>query len=192
MRIALNVKNLNYEYIAVNLVKNEQGVEDYMKKNPMGLVPSLEITDGVYLHQSMAILEYLEEMYPDVPLLPKDSVSRCIIRSMCMIIVADTQPLQNLKILNRVGETKMEWGHKIIVDGLTAFERVACKYTKGYSFGDSITLADICLVPQVYNAIRFKVDMTQFPTIRKIMDKLKDLNEVEMAHPKHMPDAVQE
>ena len=189
VRIVLNIKRLDYEYIGVNLLKNEQTTLENIKRNPMKLVPTLQVQD-LYIPQSMAIMEYLDEVYPEVPLLPKDPFSKAVVRAMCMIFVADTQPLQNLKVLNTLeANKKKEWAVKVISDGLEAFEKSAEVYSKRYSFGDSLTLADACLVPQVYNAIRFEIDILQYPTISKIVDNLNAVPEVEKAAPQHMPDA---
>eukprot|EP00834_Sanchytrium_tribonematis_P000939 NODE_19_length_47148_cov_1.447810.p30 type:complete len:209 gc:universal NODE_19_length_47148_cov_1.447810:41839-42465(+) len=191
VRIVLGLKGIDYDYIPINLIKAEQNSEENLNRNPMGLVPTLEV-DGVHISQSMAIMEYLEENYKSVMLFPQDSIGRAIVRGMCMIIVADTQPLQNLKVLKTFEDPKRkEWAIKVISDGLFAFEKMAKKYSGKYSYGSTVTIADACLVPQVYNAKRFEIEMDKFPTISIIMAHLEDLEGVQKAHPQHMIDAVQ-
>eukprot|EP00835_Amoeboradix_gromovi_P000640 NODE_23_length_38171_cov_0.318108.p16 type:complete len:208 gc:universal NODE_23_length_38171_cov_0.318108:19422-18799(-) len=189
VRIVMNMKKLKYEYAAVNLLKNEQHDAVNLSRNPMGVVPTLQVDDK-FIHQSMAIMEYLEDEYPQISMLPKDKYERAIVRGMCMVIVADTQPLQNLKVLKEFqDEKKKEWAAKVISNGLQAFERIAEVHSGKYSFGDHITFADACLVPQVYNATRFEIDIQRFPKISEIIENLKTSAEFEAADPKHMPDA---
>lgn len=193
VRIALAMKGVEYEYKAINLLKSEQSSDEYKLENPQGSVPTLVINDH-NMSQSISIIEYLDEVYPDCPLLPRDCpIKRADVRRLTMLIAADIQPVQNLRVLKRVGpEQKMEWGHWVIENGFKALER-SLKTTHGkYCYGDEVTMADLCLVPQVYNANRFKVDMTQFPIISKVHDELVKLPAFQAAHPSNQPDCPED
>lgn len=189
VRIALKMKKIDYEYRAVHLVKDggEQYSSSYTAKNPMAQVPTLEI-DGVVLTQSMAILEYLNDTRPEPPILPKCPLKKAIVREICQCIVSGIQPLQNLAVLQKIGETKMEWGHYWIEKNFHALENLLSKSSGKYCVGDEVTMADMCLVPQVYNAERFKVDMTPFPNITRINETLSALEDFKAAHPSMQPD----
>ncbi|KAK9768308.1 hypothetical protein K7432_001146 [Basidiobolus ranarum] len=153
VRIALNLKGIEYEPHFVNLLEGKQLTEEYAAKNPHKLVPTLEI-DGQTFSQSMAILEYLEETRSEFPLLPKDPVKRAEIRGLLYSIIADIQPIQNLRVLNYVGESKVEWAKHWITVGFEGIEKALEKTAGKYCFGDDITLMDVCLAPQMYNAKR--------------------------------------
>lgn len=188
VRIALAMKGIAYEYKAVSLLKGEQMQEKYQVLTPMAQVPSLEI-DGFVINQSLPIIEYLDETREEPALLPKDPKQRCIVRQISEIINSGIQPLQNLKILKYVGDDrKLEWGHKFIDEGLAALEKMLKTTAGKYSVGDEVTMADLCLVPQVYNAGRFKVDMSKFPTISRINAALGELDAFIAAHPNKQPD----
>lgn len=187
------MKEIDYEYIAIHLLKDggEQLQDTYAALNPMKALPTFVDSNGFHLSQSAAILEYLEEAYPDKrKLLPETPVDRATVRKLCNSIGCDIQPLQNLKVLKAVGpDKKMEWGKQWIEQGFVALEKMLEKSAGTYSFGDSITMADAYLVPQVFNANRFEVDMSQFPIISRINATLSDLPEFQKAHPSQMPDA---
>lgn len=179
VRIALALKGIECEHISVHLVKDggEQHKPDYKDLNPQALVPTL-IDGDMVLGQSMAILEYLEEKYPNTPILPKDLEQRAFIRQIANIIACDIHPVNNLKVLNYLlqnlqadQQQKGDWYQTWIQQGFTAIEsllkgQTGHKHT--YSCGEDISIADICLVPQVYNARRFDVPLDNFPTITKI------------------------
>eukprot|EP01094_Clydonella_sp_ATCC50884_P019603 TRINITY_DN3877_c0_g1_i1.p1 TRINITY_DN3877_c0_g1~~TRINITY_DN3877_c0_g1_i1.p1 ORF type:complete len:230 (-),score=81.88 TRINITY_DN3877_c0_g1_i1:640-1284(-) len=194
VRLALAIKGVEYEYRAVHLVKDggEQKTDEYAAVNPQKLVPSLAI-DGLVLTQSLAIIEYLEERFPDAPrLLPADAAGRARVRGLAEIVACDTQPVQNLRVLVYLGaERKMEWGKHWITEGFVALERALASspHTGTYCHGESVTLADLCLVPQVYNANRFSVEMSAFPTIARIHAALVELEPFKAAHPSVQPDA---
>ncbi|UXZ04750.1 maleylacetoacetate isomerase [Moraxella nasicaprae] len=195
VRIALNIKNLPYEIVPVHLVKGEQKSDDYKAKNPSGLIPALELENGKVITQSMAILDYLENEYPAIPLLPKDNVNRAIVLSMCNIIACDTHPLNNLRVLkyltgelNISDEQKQDWYAHWILVNFTALEELLKVHSGQYSFGDEITWADICLIPQVYNANRFKVDLTNFPNILKVVENCQTLEAFIIASPEKQVD----
>jgi maleylacetoacetate isomerase len=157
VRIALALKGIEYEYKAVHLLKDggEQFLKDYQSKNPQCEVPALEI-DGVVLTQSIAIMEYLDETRGPPFLLPKDDLKkRAQVRSLSNIIACGIQPIQNLKVLQYVGaEKKAEWGKHWIEQGFNGLELALGKTSGKYCLGDEITMADLCLVPQVFNAQR--------------------------------------
>merc|ERR1712183_160393 len=193
VRIALNLKAIEYEYKPVNLLNNEHSSDDYKVENPQGCVPTL-VVDGHSMSQSISIIEYLDEVYPECPLLPRDDpMKRADVRRLSLLIAADIQPVQNLRVLKKVGaDKKMEWGHWAIETGFKALERSLEKTAGKYSYGDELSMVDLCLVPQVYNANRFKVDMTQFPTISKVHEELINLDAFKAAHPSKQPDCPED
>ncbi|ESO91951.1 hypothetical protein LOTGIDRAFT_121608 [Lottia gigantea] len=191
VRIALNIKGIEYEYKAVHLLNNggEQRSEDYSSKNPMQQVPSLETSNGDVLTQSLPIMEYLEEQYPSPSLLPKDSIQRAQIRALAEMINSGIQPLQNLTVLQYLKEDqKAEWSKHWIHNGFVALEKTLEKTSGKYCFGDNITLVDCCLPPQVFNANRFKVDMAEFPVISRINEDLGKIEAFKLAQPSQQPD----
>jgi maleylacetoacetate isomerase len=189
VRIALNLKHVDFAQRAIHLVKGEQLSDTYRTINPMQVLPALEI-DGNVLTQSLAIIEYLEETVPEPALLPKSPVHRAQVRAIAMAIACDIQPVQNLRVLKKMGDAdaKNAWGKDVIQRGFVAVEAMFEKCAGKYCFGDNVTLADVCLVPQVYNAKRFEVDMSQFPIISRIDAALSDLPEFKKAHPSRQPD----
>jgi len=194
VRIALNLKGLKYDYVGVNLRKSEQHNDAYLKINPQGLVPLLELDNGGTIHQSTAILEFMEEQYPTPALYPTDAMARGNTRAVVNVIACDIQPLNNLRVqkylkkeLGVSDEQKTSWYHHWIAVGFGALE--AQLKASPYCMGESVTMADVYLVPQVYNALRFEQDMTAYP---KIMGVYKDCNEVDafvQAAPEKQSDA---
>ncbi|KAK4009914.1 probable maleylacetoacetate isomerase 2 [Daphnia magna] len=194
VRIALELKEIDYEYKAVHLVKGggQQNADDYKVLNPMAQVPSLTIGEKVFT-QSIAIMEYLEESYPSKPLLPQDTFQRFKVREICEIIGSGIQPLQNLAVLKQFEESKQkDWASKWIVKGLIALEKVLEGTSGKYCVGDDITLADCCLVPQLYNARRFEVNVEQFPNVVRVEKNLEILEPFIKAHPNRQPDCPPE
>ena len=189
VRIALALKNINYEYKGINLLEGEHLTKEYLKLNPSSRVPSL-IYDGNIFTHSTAILEYLEEVVPSPRLLPLDPVMRAKARAIVDVIVADIQPLQNIGILKHVGENKyVEWGKHWIEKGFIAVERYLQERHGLYCVGDEVTLADVCLVPQVFNAVnRFQVDIKQFSLINEVSSRLSELPAFKISHPLVQPD----
>jgi len=189
VRIALNLKKIEYEYAPINLLKGEQKSESYLSINPLGGLPTLKINDH-YISQSISIMEYLDEVYPEVPLLPKnDPIKRADVRKLCLIIAADTQPIQKVRVLKYVGdERKMDFGHWAIEAGLRAFEKCLENTSGKYCYGDEITMADICLIPQMLKARRFKVDVSKFVNICRIEEELNKLDAFIQAHPTNQMD----
>ena len=197
VRIALNLKGLKAEERYVHLRKGEQTGDDYLKVNPQGLVPTLVDDDGSVLGQSLAIIEYLEETRPQPSLLPPDPAGRGRVRQLSYVIAADLHPLNNLRVLNyltkEIGvseEQRLGWYRHWTEVGLAAFEALlASDATGDFCHGDSPTLADICLVPQVYNAGRFNVDLSPFPMVRRIDAACRALPAFAAAAPEKQPDA---
>jgi maleylacetoacetate isomerase len=196
VRIALNLKGLDYEQVAVNLRSGGQRTLDYMAKNPQGLVPTLEEA-GQHLTQSLAIIEYLDETRPEPPLLPREPLARAQVRALAQLVACDIHPLNNLRVLqrleHRLGLDEREigaWYRHWLNEGFAALEG-QLKTTAGrYAFGDAPTLADICLVPQVYNAKRYRLDLLPFPTIRRIEEACQVLPAFDMARPERQRDAA--
>lgn len=194
VRAALEFKGIPYDIEAVNLVKDggQQHTEDYKNINPMAQVPALKI-DGTELIQSMAIIEYLEETRPNPNLLPKDPVARSKVRIISECISSGIQPLQNTGILQKIGnERKTAWAKDVIQRGFDAVEKILKAYAGKYCVGDSITFADCCLVPQVYNANRFGVDLKPYPLIKRINDTLMQHEAFIKSHPSNQPDCPPE
>lgn len=197
VRIALNLKGLKYESISTALTKDAHRAADYLALNPQGLIPALSI-DGAVLSQSLAIIEYLEETHPQPALLPRDPVARAQVRSMAMVVACDIHPLDNLRVLNYLkgplGQDKEAvnvWYRHWISAGFSGLEVLAQQHSRGgkYLYGDSVTMADICLVPQVFNARRFATDLSAFPTLVAISTHLESLPAFAAARPEVQPDA---
>ncbi|HEU4600584.1 MAG TPA: maleylacetoacetate isomerase [Steroidobacteraceae bacterium] len=199
VRIALNIKGLHYRSISKALAKGEQLQADYLAINAQGLVPALVVQDTV-LTQSLAIIEYLDEEYPTPPLLPRDPIGRAQVRAIALAIACDIHPLNNLRVLNYLRrEFKQDdegvnaWYRHWIAEGFRALEQWAQKYsTDGrYCFGDSVSLADVLLVPQMFNARRFHTDLAPYRKLVQICGHLEALPEFAAARPEAQPDAQQ-
>ena len=196
VRIALHLKGLDFEYRAVHLVKDggEQKKADYLSLNPMGEVPCL-VHKGHNLSQSMAIIEYLE-LFPNPSLLPTDPVDACRVRQICEHINTGIQPIQNLKVLQEIdrrfnvgGEGKAAWAGDWIARGFESLEKRVAQTAGTYCFGDTITAADLFLIPQVYNANRFSLDMDRYPTLKRINETCLEHDAFIKAEPSCQPDA---
>ena len=196
VRIVLNIKNIQYKITPVHLVKNggEQFNQEFTKINPIQRVPVLELEHNsqiIHLVESTAICEFLEEIYPETPLLPSDPVSRAVVRSICSEIASNIQPIQNLSVLNKVetlGANKSEWAVYWMTKGLDALEIIISKTKGKYCFGDNITLADAFLIPQLYNARRFKVDVSKYISILEVEKNLNEIEAFKLAHADNQPD----
>lgn len=197
VRIALNYKNIEHQLLPVHLVQDggQQLTAEYKAINPQALVPTLQ-ADDLNLTQSIAILEYLEERFPTPPLLPDTIGGRAIVRSLALLIACDIHPLDNLRVLKyltgpmRLDNTqKMQWYRHWIEQGFEALETQLQSTSNGqYCYGDHPTVADLCLIPQVYNAHRFEVDMSPFPVISKINRFCLELDYFRKASPDEDPD----
>lgn len=199
VRIALNLKQLEAEHRHVHLVRDggEHRKPSFHKLNPQERVPVL-VDGGVPVTQSLAILEYLEEIHPNPPLLPSDTVDRAWVRSIAAIIACDIHPLNNLSVLQYLEKEfgadeakKRRWIHHWINNGFSALEEILGRdpRVKTYCFGEKVTMADVCLVPQVFNAQRFGVDMEPYPTLRRINDACLRLDAFKRAAPENQADA---
>jgi maleylpyruvate isomerase len=195
VRIALNLKGLAYDSAFVHLRKGEQRAADYLKLNPQGLVPTF-IDGEATLTQSLAILEYLEEVHPRPALLPRDPADRARVRALSLTVACDIHPLNNLKVLQYLQKqlgldeaARNAWYHRWVHDGFTAMEaQLAASETGRFCHGDQPGMADVCLVPQVYNAERLKVDLAAYPTIRRIAAEARALPAFAQAAPEAQPD----
>jgi len=195
VRIALALKGVRYEYAAVHLVKDggEQHKAQYAALNPSRAVPTL-VVDGHTIAQSTAIIEYLDETRPTPPLLPRDDAAkRALARQLALTIGCDIQPVQNLRVLlyqeEKLGGAKKDWGHHFITLGFESLEAQLAQCAGKYCIGDELSLPDVYLVPQVYNANRFGVDMSRFPIISRVHDALVQLDAFKEAAPDMQPDA---
>nr|XP_028707553.1 maleylacetoacetate isomerase isoform X1 [Macaca mulatta] len=194
VRIALALKGIDYETVPINLIKDggQQFSKDFQALNPMKQVPALKI-DGITIHQSLAIIEYLEETRPTPRLLPQDPKKRASVRMISDLIAGGIQPLQNLSVLKQVGEEfQLTWAQNAIISGFNALEQILQSTAGTYCVGDEVTMADLCLVPQVANAERFKVDCTLYPTISSINKRLLVLEAFQVTHPCRQPDTPTE
>jgi len=198
MRIALNLKGLPFEYMAVDLRKGGQFAEAYRRLNPQELVPLLD--DGTaHLTQSLATMEYLEEKYPQPPILPHAPLERAYVRSVALAVACEIHPLNNLRVLRYLvhemelsEEKKNTWYRHWIEQGFAQIEAglVAGKRTGRYTLGDQVTVADICIVPQIFNAQRFNCRLDHVPTVMHIFDSCMQVAAFENARPEKQPDFV--
>ncbi|QYJ84965.1 maleylacetoacetate isomerase [Shewanella mesophila] len=199
VRIALNLKGLDAELQSVHLVKDggEQHTAQYASLNPQELVPTLvEGDDEFVLSQSLAIIEYLDEVYPQHQMLPTTPKERALVRAMALSVACEIHPLNNLRVLQYLSgplgldETaKTEWYQHWIEQGFTALEKQLAKYSGTYCFGDNVTLADLCLIPQIYNANRFNVDLSSYPNIIRVGENCNRLEAFIKAAPEQQADA---
>jgi maleylpyruvate isomerase len=195
VRIALNLKNVGVEHVFYHLRKNEQNAPVYLALNPQGQVPSFETDAGEVLIQSLAIIQWLDETFPEPPLMPGNALRRARIMAFALSIAADIHPVQNLKVLNRLRslgqdeKSVMEWAAWINRDGLAACEKLIAGEAGPLAFGDKPTLADLCLVPQMYNARRYGVDVSAFPRLLAAEKAALALPAFERALPQNQPDA---
>lgn len=188
VRIALNLLAIDYKTVSINLLEGAHRKPEYLALNPQGLVPTLVI-DGKTLTQSLAIIEYLAEVRPECGLLPSDIADRQKVRAFAYAVAMDIHPICNMHVVAHLmtvtdkTDAREEWMKHFITDGLCKLETMIDPADKGFSFGDTPTMADLCLVPQVYNAGRWGVDMTDFKRIVDIDGKCAKLPAFQAAHP---------
>src|SRR4051794_29035682 len=197
VRIALNIKGLHFKTISKALGKGEHQQPEYLAINAQGLVPALVVQDSV-LTQSLAIIEYLDEEFPTPPLLPSESTARAHVRAMALAIACDIHPLNNLRVLNYLKrEFKQDdaavndWYRHWVAEGFRPLEQSVQKYSSDgrYCFGTAVSMADVLLVPQMFNARRFEVDLSPYPKLLQISQHLESLPEFAAARPEAQPDA---
>jgi maleylacetoacetate isomerase/maleylpyruvate isomerase len=199
VRIALNVKGLQYEYVAKHLLRNggEHKLADYLALNPQGFIPALE-HDGALITQSVAIIEYLEEAFPSPSLLPSRAIDRAAVRAMSQLVACDIHPLNNLRVLNYLkaplgqnSEATAEWYRHWIDEGFIALEKLITNHSTGgrHCFGDAVTMADVLLVPQVANSRRYQMDLGKYPALQKVTTHLESIPAFLSARPEVQPDA---
>lgn len=197
VRIALNLKGIEYDLESKSLRSGEHLSAEFIEINPQGFVPALEI-EGAVLAQSLAILEYLEERFPVPMLLPKHPVARAQVRAMALAIACDIHPLNNLRVLNylkseyHLEESQVDnWYRHWIAEGFRPLETLVKRHSKTMRncFGDQLSIADVCLVPQMFNARRLNVDLTPFPTLVAISTALESHPAFAAARPEVQPDA---
>lgn len=193
VRWALALKNVAYESVPVNLLHGEQGGAANLARNPAGFVPALEI-DGQFYGESLALIEWIDETWKTPALYPAPPLDRLRVRQLALTIVAGTQPLQNLVTMKHYeGDDAARRGHAqfFIAKGLATYEALLAHAPSGaFSFGDQITVADLCLIPQVYNALRFDVDLSATPKIRAIYERALATPACQASHPQKQPGAT--
>ncbi len=197
VRIVMHLKDLAFEAIAVHLVKDggEQHKDGYTQLNPTHLVPTF-VDDKVTLHQSLAIIDYLDEKYPSVAIYPTDIAEKTKVKALALDVACEIHPVNNLRVQQYLAKTlsvaeqdKLAWSHHWMNIGFKAIEKQLESSAGEFCFGDEVTMADICLVPQVYNANRFKLDMSAFPHIARVVDNCNQLPAFIAALPENQADA---
>jgi len=198
VRIALNLKGLEAEQVSVDLAGGAQEAEDYAAVNPAHLVPALVLADGTVLTQSLAIIDYLDRIVPDPPMLPEEPVARARATALAHTIAMDIHPVNNLRVVTRLGEVfgalaeeRRAWMHHWMRRGFDAYEALLPHGTR-YSAGDAPMLPDICLAAQLYNAKRWGLDLGPWPRISEIGEACAGLDAFRKAAPEAQPDAPQE
>lgn len=194
-RIAFNAKGLSYQQVSHDLRAGDQRAPAYLAINPQGLVPALEV-DGQILTQSGAIIEWLDERYPDPPLLPSGAMNRAVVRAMAMIVACDIHPLNNARVLNRLREdldatpdAVQAWIAYWIAKGFGALEPLVVQHGGRFCFGDRLTMADCHIVPQFYSAERFGVDLSPYPRLVETVRRIGTVSAIAAAHPDRQVDA---
>lgn len=197
VRIALHLKGLDFDYQPVNLLKGEQRAPQFLTRNPQGLVPALETDEGAVLTQSIAIIEFLEERYPESPLLPADAALRAKARAISAIIACEAQPFMNLRIQTYLKEERefdaaamKDWLDRWAGGAMRSVETLLAERDTAFCIGDEPGMADAFLIPQVFGALRFGVDLSATPRIKAIYERCNALDAFVRAQPQNQPDAV--
>ncbi len=193
VRIALNLKGIDHDIVSIDLLAGEHRSAEHLVRSPLGQIPVLELDDGTCLTQSMAILGYLDAVAPHPRLIPADPLAAAHVWAMAEVVNAGTQPLQNMSVLNKVaalGGDKLAWGREVIHDGLSALQTLSAPHRGAFLFGDTVTLADVLLVPQLYNARRFGTDLSDLQPLVEVEARCEALPAFQQAHPSAQPDAV--
>ena len=195
VRIGLALKGLEFDIVPVDLRAGDQHGAAYRTRNPQGLAPALETAEGELLTQSLAILEWLEETHPTPALLPPDPLGRARVRAMAAIVACDIHPLNNLRVhqaLQGLGVSREDvntWSARWVSDGFDALEAMVARHGGGFAYGDAPTLADCLLVPQVYAAARYDLDMSRWPNLKAVAERAAGHPAFEAAHPRNQPGA---
>ena len=194
VRIALNLKGLKYDPVFIHLAKGEHRTPAYVRLTAQGLVPTLELDDGTRLNQSLAIIEYLDEQHPDPALLPKDGLGRARVRSLASLVASEIHPVNNLRVLQHLkrvlGQSEEQvnaWYRHWVGDGLAKFE--AELGSDRFCYGDTPSMADCCLVPQIFNAKRYNCELAPYPKTTRVFDACMKLEAFDRAQPSKQPDA---
>lgn len=197
VRIAFALKEIGYDYAPVNLLKGEQTAPDFLKISPQGLIPALVTESGAVLTQSLAIIEWLDETYPAPALFPDDPVERAKARQIAYALACEAQPFQNLRTQKYLREEAglddagvKAWLDRFVFGAMRAVDRMIGEAGGDYCVGDAPTLADICLVPQVYAALRFGLDLSGLDWLNAVYERCAALDAFRKAHPDEQPDAV--
>jgi maleylpyruvate isomerase len=195
LRIALNLKGLDYTLASHDLRAGEQKSADYVAIAPQGFVPALDTGEGVLI-QSLAIIEWLDERYPQPPLLPRDPLGRATVRAMAQVVACDIHPVNNLRILKALKadfgasqEVVDAWVRRWVEEGFTALERLVAEHGEGFAYGETPTMADVLLVPQWYNGERFGLDCAPFPRLAAVVARARALPAFAAASPDVQPGA---
>ena len=186
VRWALEYKKIPHTLIAVNLLNGESEGPEHLKRNPAGFVPVLETPDGHFLTESLGIIRYLEELYPTPTLFPGTALDRAQAWALAEIVNAGIQPLQNIPTMtfhSSDHEEQKRWNQHWILSGLQTYELLATPHAGKFSRGDELSVADLCLMPQLYNALRHNVDFSNFPTISRIFENCNALESLKRSHP---------
>ncbi len=197
VRIALNLKGIAYEPAFVHLAKGEHRAANYAKVNPQALLPTLELDDGTRLNQSLAIIEYLDETHPAKPLIPTDVLGKARVRSLSHLIASEIHPLNNLRVLQHLkralGQSEDQvntWYRHWIADGLAKLEAELTRDKSKFCHGEAPTMADCCLVPQIFNAKRYQSDLAPYPQTMRVFEACMQLEAFDRAQPSKQPDAL--
>ena len=196
VRIALNLKGLKYEPRFVHLSKGEHRAAEYSEVNAQSLLPTLELDDGTRLTQSLAIIEYLDEKHPEPRLIPREAVARARVRSLALLVACEIHPLNNLRVLQHLkrelGQSQEQidaWYRHWVADGLAKLEAEIRDGEGRFCNGDLPTMADCCLVPQIFNAKRYNSDLAPYPTTMRVFEACMNLEAFDRAQPSKQPDA---